>query len=186
MCLLVEGIGGGNPLCIHIHGIFCAVDGLFLLSLMEGFVLLMECFVLSVECFVLLVESFVLWVQWFVLLAECFVLLMECFVLLVEGIGGGNPCTCNCTPTPAGDPTPVWPDRFLFSYLFNAFDEEHKQHSDHQALSEHLVTSIKFINSTCLEHNLPLFKFNSLSPKRPSLKCIKNLAGWFHVYSISG
>ena len=131
------------------------------------------------ECFVLLVEGMVL-------LIECFVLLMECMVLLVEGIGGGNPCTFNCTPTPAGDPTRVWPDRFLFSYLFNAFDEEHKQHSHHQALSEHLVTSIKFINSICLEHNLPLFKFNSLSPKRPSLKCIKNLAGWFHVYSISG
>ena len=146
----------------------------------------MECFVLLMECFVLLVECFVLLVDCFVLLAECFVLLMECMALLVEGIGGGNPCTCNCTPTPAGDPTRVWPDRFLFSYLFNAFDEEHKQHSHHQALSEHLVTSIKFINSICLEHNLPLFKFNSLSPKRPSLKCIKNLAGWFHVYSISG
>ena len=43
--LLVEGIGGGNPLCIHIHGIFCAVDGMFLLLSMEDYVLLVECFV---------------------------------------------------------------------------------------------------------------------------------------------
>ena len=68
---------------------------------------------------------------------------------------GGNPCTCNCTPTPAGDPTPVWPDRFLFSCLPQHFDEEHKQHSNHQPLSEHLVMSFKFINSLGPEDNLP-------------------------------
>ena len=78
---------------------------------------------------------------------------IECFERMAWG---WQPLHLQLHFHPAGDPAHVWPDRFLFSCLFNTFDEEHKQHCNHQALPEHLVMSIKFINSLYPEDNLPL------------------------------